>query len=179
VRDLRPVALTWASRKLGTDEAEDIAQDAVTEVIRALQDGTLERGSERQLRSYVRKLVHMRSLDHLAAMQARDRRDEAFGMEQLHTTRYWENPEDDTRQRDRQQAVRSAVEALPPRLRNVMLKRLDGYNTADTAIALGIAEQTVKNCTSQGMRLMEVPLTPYRADPPGTASPESGGEVRS
>ena len=178
VRDLRPVALAVASRKLGADEAEDIAQDAVMDVVRRLQDGTLEPGSVRQLRSYVRKRVHMLSLDHFAATHARDRRNEAFGVEQLHVIRPWENPDADASQRDTQQAVRSAVEALPPRLQRVMLKRLDGYGSAKTAVALGIAVQTVKNLTSQAMRVLEVALAPYRADPPGAREPESGSEGR-
>lgn len=120
-----------------TAEAEDVAQEAMLRAYR-----NFHRLRERQsFRAWLVRMAWRLALDRIRATGRRERREFA-AMEERRES----NAEDAAASQEFQRHVGAAMDALPEKLRIVMvLAAIEGYNTREVANLLGLPEGTVKS----------------------------------
>jgi RNA polymerase sigma-70 factor, ECF subfamily len=118
-------------------EAEDVAQDAV---VRAYQKSRSLRDRER-FRPWLVRITWRLALDRRRAQGRRERREGAVAA--LAPSR---SAEEAVLAREREDKVWAAVEALPEKLRMVVvLGAIEGHDVREVAALLGVPEGTVKS----------------------------------
>jgi RNA polymerase sigma-70 factor, ECF subfamily len=120
-----------------TVEAEDVAQEAMLRAYRNFHR-LRERGS---FRAWLVRTSWRLALDRIRATGRRERREQA-----AFDDRRASGAEDVAASREFERHVGAAVDALPEKLRIVMvLAAIEGYNTREVANLLGLPEGTVKS----------------------------------
>lgn len=118
-------------------DAEDVAQEAF---LRAYRSFHRLRDRER-FRGWLARIAWRLAIDRLRAAARRELREQA-GLEVARA----QTVEDVAGAREFRARLHAAVQELPRRLRQVLiLAAIQGYNTAETALLLGISEGTVKS----------------------------------
>jgi RNA polymerase sigma-70 factor, ECF subfamily len=122
-----------------TAEAEDVAQEAMLRAYR-----NFHRLREREsFRAWLVRTAWRLSLDRIRAAGRRERREQAAIIEER---RRDSGAEDVAASREFEGHVGAALDALPEKLRIVMvLAAIEGYNTREVASLLGLPEGTVKS----------------------------------
>lgn len=120
-----------------TAEAEDVAQEAMLRAYR-----NFHRLREREsFRAWLVRTSWRLALDRIRAAGRRERREQA-----VFDDRRESGAEDAAVSREFERHVGEAMDALPEKLRIVMvLAAIEGYNTREVASLLGIPEGTVKS----------------------------------
>ena len=133
----------------GSDEAEEIVQDALV----ALHRRRANFESDAHAISYLRASVVNRCRSahrHRAVVRKHMSVDAGSGVE----------PESEALARDRHDRVMSAIRSLPQRQQEVVVLRYySDLSEADIADTLGISRGAVKSHASRGMSALRVPLT--------------------
>jgi len=121
-----------------TAEAEDVAQEAMLRAYRNFHR-LRERGS---FRAWLVRTAWRLSLDRIRAAGRRERREEAaFAMQAT-----GRGVEDVAASNEFVRHVAAALDELPEKLRLVMvLAAIEGYNTREVALLVGVPEGTVKS----------------------------------
>lgn len=140
----------------------DVAKDLVHEAFLRLwrQRGSVDLTGP-TARSYLHTTVRYQALDHLRRRRIEDRwRQEYVAPEVLEQGALLTDggPEQDLANKEAAQAIRRAVQALPPRQQQVLLMRWQQHASYDEiALALGISPKTVGVHFSRGIqRLREL-----------------------
>jgi RNA polymerase sigma-70 factor (ECF subfamily) len=119
------------------EEAEDVAQEALTRAYRQfhrLRDRT-------KFRSWLTRTAWRLALDRVRANRRRSVRETGHAVPEQHASTV-----EDVEQRERADALWRAIDALPGKLRLVIvLANMEGHGTAEVASLLGIPEGTVKS----------------------------------
>ena len=149
VRTQLPRMLNVARRLMDNDEdARDVAQDAFLSAFKAMSSFA----GESKLSTWLHRIVVNTALMRL---RSRRRRPEeplepllpAFKEDGHHVSEFttWSSAEDSVALGETRAAVRAAINRLPEGYRTVlMLRDIEGFDTAETATALGITENAVK-----------------------------------
>lgn len=156
VRHLRP--------RVGADEAEDIAQDVVMELMSRLDSGTLDFSSEPALMKWSAQRARMRLLDRARGRRARRDADAEYGRQHEDIGGAWGDPFTETTRREFERAVHEALDHLPAAQRRVAVSRLAGASIDEVAAELGIRPQTAKNASSAAWRVLGRRLEPFFAE---------------
>jgi RNA polymerase sigma-70 factor, ECF subfamily len=124
-----------------TAEAEDVAQEAM---LRAYRNFHRLRDRER-FRGWLVRMAFRLALDRIRAKGRRERH-EHDATRALEDNQHEGNVEDLVASREFERQVAQALDALPEKLRIVMvLAAIEGYNTAEVAKLAGLPEGTVKS----------------------------------
>jgi RNA polymerase sigma-70 factor (ECF subfamily) len=123
-------------------EAEDVAQDAL---VRAYHNFNRLRDRER-FRSWLVRTAWRLALDRIRARGRRQRYEDAAASVAVEVEAAAATAEDIAASREFESRVNAALDALPEKLRLVMvLAAIRGYDTREVAVLLDIPEGTVKS----------------------------------
>jgi len=123
-------------------EAEDVAQDAL---VRAYHNFHRLRDREK-FRSWLVRMAWRLALDRIRARGRRQRYEDAAASFAVAAEAAAANAEDIAASREFENKVNIALDALPDKLRLVMvLAAIEGYDTREVAVLLEIPEGTVKS----------------------------------
>jgi RNA polymerase sigma-70 factor, ECF subfamily len=123
-------------------EAEDVAQDAL---VRAYHNFHRLRDREK-FRSWLVRMAWRLALDRIRARGRRQRYEDAAASFAVAAEAAAANAEDIAASREFENKVNIALDALPEKLRLVMvLAAIEGYDTREVAVLLEIPEGTVKS----------------------------------
>lgn len=126
--------------------AEDAAQDAGIRFIGAAREQSL-----REPRAFLFHIATNLARDQLRRRVTRQRMEQ----ELLHSSLHTQGSDAVAAAREELDLVRKAIEAMPPRPREVLyLARMEGYSHREIAERLGISAKTVENHLTRGLALL-------------------------
>lgn len=128
---------------------QDVAEDLVQDTFVYLWEHQPEFNME-QPYSYLRKAVITRTINWIKREQRIDLSDSAEELAELNS-----DPLPQASAPERWDAVRNAIESLPPKCRLIFrLNRLEGLTMAEIATYLSISPNTVENHIGKALRLL-------------------------
>jgi RNA polymerase sigma-70 factor (ECF subfamily) len=131
-------------------DSEDVAQEVFTKAYRTFH----QLRDRDRFRSWLVRMTWRTALDHLRGSRRRMIRDMAAVPQSLGPT-----VEDAAIDDERRQQVWRAVDALPQRLRLVIvLSAMEGHSVKDVAALLGVAEGTVKSRLFKARKVLQETL---------------------
>jgi RNA polymerase sigma factor (sigma-70 family) len=126
--------------------AEDAAQDAGVRFLAAARDQTL-----REPRAFLYHVATNLARDQLRRRVTRQRAER----ELMHASADTQGSDAVAEAREELERVRRALEAMPPRPREVIhLARMEGYSHREIAERLGISAKTVENHLTRGLAML-------------------------
>jgi RNA polymerase sigma-70 factor (ECF subfamily) len=129
-------------------DAEDVAQEAFLRAYRRMRDLR----DRRKFRAWLVRLTWRMALDWRRAARRRDRREDALARVSPQVG----DAERDAVEHQRQAQLWTAIEALPERLRLVLvLAAIDGHTVRDVAELVGVPDGTVKSRLFEARRQLQ------------------------
>jgi len=152
-----PIVFHMALQSLDPGTAEEIVQDVFLSVWRKSQTFDAKKGS---FRPWLLQIAHFRILNELRTRSRRPRADaDADLLSEMKDPH--DGPAEETWQSYRKEAVRAAVNRLPPAQRQALsLAFFDDLSHDQVAVALNLPVGTVKTRIRTGMRKLRFLLTP-------------------
>ena len=137
-----------------TDAAEEVVQDVMVELWRRRH--VMDAGIT--LRAYLLRAVRNRSLNHLRHLKVR--RDTTVEVEAMYDEPV--SSDQPVVARELGEAVRIALDELPPRCREVFdLSRVQGLKYSEIAETLGISQKTVEAQMGKALRILRERLAQW------------------
>ncbi|WP_237068012.1 RNA polymerase sigma factor [Microbulbifer guangxiensis] len=161
-------------RMLEPAQAEEVLQEAYLKLFIALQeDRTLE---PRPFLFRVARNLAISVLRHQKVVEQHG----ISAQHDLQEATQVEAVESQITREEEQRALLAAINALPPKCRQVfVMRKIDGHSHEDIARILGISNKTVENHLAKGMRLCREHLVAARtAQTPPAAAREEREEIR-
>ncbi|MCG7536527.1 sigma-70 family RNA polymerase sigma factor [Pseudoalteromonas sp. OOF1S-7] len=115
-------------------QREELTQDMAFALWRALGNFA----GQCKLNTYVYRVIHNVAVDHIRKSSKHN--EDELADEHAHST---DSPEANMQQQQKQYRLEKAIHQLPLSLRQVMLLKLEGVDTAEASDVLGISEANV------------------------------------
>lgn len=162
--ETREQLLASLRRMLEPAEAEEVLQEAYLKLFVALRD-------DKALapRPFLFRVARNLAISVLRRKKVMEKYDTNAGIT-LHDTTQMEAVERRVSREEEQRALVAAINALPPKCRQVfVMRKIDGLSHEQIARILDISHKTVENHLARGMRLCREHITAGRSDSPVAA----------